>query len=186
MPDELRKSSVVLTRAGERDFVARASARRAGAHARASIRRRRPELAAEFVHKIGKAQHRLQPRGGALLADRARARASCGQSETDERTARRRSAAPARPSSSTSPSAKARASTRSSPARRARANRRSSTSSSRISRSGARPEQVEFYLIDFKKGVEFKCYAEKPPAARARGGHRERPRICPQRAPARG
>lgn len=23
------------------------------------------------------------------------------------------------------------------------------------------PEQVEFYLIDFKKGVEFKCYAEK-------------------------
>ncbi|MEO6035585.1 MAG: FtsK/SpoIIIE domain-containing protein, partial [Verrucomicrobiota bacterium] len=25
----------------------------------------------------------------------------------------------------------------------------------------ASPEQVEFYLIDFKKGVEFKCYAEK-------------------------
>src|SRR5690606_12294489 len=23
------------------------------------------------------------------------------------------------------------------------------------------PEQVEFYLIDFKKGVEFKCYATK-------------------------
>jgi hypothetical protein len=23
------------------------------------------------------------------------------------------------------------------------------------------PEQIEFYLIDFKKGVEFKCYAEK-------------------------
>ncbi len=23
------------------------------------------------------------------------------------------------------------------------------------------PEQVEFYLVDFKKGVEFKCYAEK-------------------------
>jgi len=26
---------------------------------------------------------------------------------------------------------------------------------------GCSPEQVEFYLIDFKKGVEFKCYAEK-------------------------
>ena len=24
-----------------------------------------------------------------------------------------------------------------------------------------RPDQVEFYLIDFKKGVEFKCYATK-------------------------
>ena len=23
------------------------------------------------------------------------------------------------------------------------------------------PEQVEFYLVDFKKGVEFKCYANR-------------------------
>ena len=23
------------------------------------------------------------------------------------------------------------------------------------------PDQVEFYLVDFKKGVEFKCYASK-------------------------
>ncbi len=44
------------------------------------------------------------------------------------------------------------------------------------------PEQVEFYLIDFKKGVEFKCYADETPAARARRRHRERPRIRPQRA----
>ena len=39
------------------------------------------------------------------------------------------------------------------------------------------PEQVEFYLIDFKKGVEFKCYAEKRSAACAGRGHRERPGI---------
>ena len=96
-----------------------------------------------------------------------------------QRTARRRSAAPARPNSSISPSAKARASTRSSRARRVPANPRSSTSSSRISRSACSPEQVEFYLIDFKKGVEFKCYAEQAPAARPRRRHRERPRIRP-------
>ena len=39
------------------------------------------------------------------------------------------------------------------------------------------PEQVEFYLIDFKKGVEFKCYADEASAARESRGHRERPRI---------
>ena len=48
------------------------------------------------------------------------------------------------------------------------------------------PEQVEFYLVDFKKGVEFKCYADQPPAARARRGHRERPRVRPERPAARG
>ncbi len=48
------------------------------------------------------------------------------------------------------------------------------------------PEQVEFYLIDFKKGVEFKCYATQAAAARARRRHRERPRVCAQRAAARG
>jgi S-DNA-T family DNA segregation ATPase FtsK/SpoIIIE len=47
------------------------------------------------------------------------------------------------------------------------------------------PEQVEFYLIDFKKGVEFKCYAKSICRTRG-GGHRERPRIRPERAPARG
>ena len=55
----------------------------------------------------------------------------------DERTARSPSAAPARPSTSISPSAKARASTRSSRARPAPANPRSSTSSSPTSRSRA-------------------------------------------------
>ena len=33
------------------------------------------------------------------------------------------------------------------------------------------PEQVEFYLVDFKKGVEFKCYGSRRlPHARPAGG----------------
>ena len=48
------------------------------------------------------------------------------------------------------------------------------------------PEQVEFYLVDFKKGVEFKCYAVPPPAPCAGGGHRERPRVRPERPAAGG
>ena len=48
------------------------------------------------------------------------------------------------------------------------------------------PEQVEFYLMDFKKGVEFKCYGSRKSAARARRRHRERPRIRLERASARG
>jgi DNA segregation ATPase FtsK/SpoIIIE, S-DNA-T family len=47
------------------------------------------------------------------------------------------------------------------------------------------PEQVEFYLVDFKKGVEFKCYASRH-AARESGRHRERPRIRLERAAAGG
>ena len=46
------------------------------------------------------------------------------------------------------------------------------------------PDEVELYLIDFKKGVEFKTYAthELPHAARRR--HRERARVRPERAAA--
>ena len=40
-------------------------------------------------------------------------------------------------------------------------------SSSPTSRSWCSPDQVEFYLVDFKKGVEFKCYAtQRLPHAR--------------------
>ena len=48
------------------------------------------------------------------------------------------------------------------------------------------PDEVEFYLIDFKKGVEFKTYADTTTAARARGGDRKRSRIRRQRAGAAG
>ena len=44
------------------------------------------------------------------------------------------------------------------------------------------PDEVELYLIDFKKGVEFKIYAAHRAAARARHRHRERARVRPERA----
>ena len=43
------------------------------------------------------------------------------------------------------------------------------------------PEEVELYLVDFKKGVEFKAYA-RTAAARSGSGHRERARVRPERA----
>ena len=46
------------------------------------------------------------------------------------------------------------------------------------------PDEVEFYLVDFKKGVEFKTYADARPAARAGHRGRERSRVWPQRAAA--
>ena len=46
------------------------------------------------------------------------------------------------------------------------------------------PDEVEFYLIDFKKGVEFKTYATHAPAARPRDRGRVRPRVRPERAAA--
>ena len=48
------------------------------------------------------------------------------------------------------------------------------------------PDEVELYLIDFKKGVEFKIYAALRAAARPRDRHRERARVRPERAPAAG
>ena len=44
------------------------------------------------------------------------------------------------------------------------------------------PDEVELYLIDFKKGVEFKTYADARLAARPRRRHRERARVRPERA----
>ena len=44
------------------------------------------------------------------------------------------------------------------------------------------PDEVELYLIDFKKGVEFKGYADAPAAACPGGGDRERARVRPERA----
>ncbi len=46
------------------------------------------------------------------------------------------------------------------------------------------PDEVELYLIDFKKGVEFKIYAEQQAAARPGHRHRERARVRPERAAA--
>ena len=44
------------------------------------------------------------------------------------------------------------------------------------------PDEVELYLVDFKKGVEFKAYARVAAAARAGGGDRERAGVRPERA----
>ena len=43
------------------------------------------------------------------------------------------------------------------------------------------PDEVELYLVDFKKGVEFKAYARVAAAARAGGGDRERAGVRPER-----
>ena len=110
-------------------------------------------------HRQG--EHRLEPGRGALRPRRAAGRASAGRSSTTERAARadrphRRDEAP-----DTSPSARAPASTRWSPARPGPGK---STLFHVIITNLAlwcSPEQVEFYLVDFKKGVEFKCYATK-------------------------
>ncbi len=65
-----------------------------------------------------------------------------------------------RPSSSTCVWDRGRASTCSSRGRPARGSRRSCTPSSRTLRSTTAADEVNFYLIDFKKGVEFKDYAQ--------------------------
>ena len=46
------------------------------------------------------------------------------------------------------------------------------------------PDELELYLIDFKKGVEFKVYAAMRAAARPGHRRRERTRVRPERAPA--
>ena len=135
-PDELRKNSVCVRR--RRGAVPRRSTSSSEAGATLVLRRRRPsaELAVDLVHKIGKASidsNRVE----VPFAHIAPTPEEYVDGRHDERAARRRSAAPARRSCNTSPSAKARASTRSSRARRARANPRSSTSSSPTSRSRA-------------------------------------------------
>ena len=43
------------------------------------------------------------------------------------------------------------------------------------------PDEVELYLIDFKKGVEFKTYADARAAARPGDRRRERARVRPER-----
>ncbi len=55
------------------------------------------------------------------------------------------------------------------------------TPSSPISPCGNSPDEVEFYLIDFKKGVEFKVYVTSMlPYARRAHRRRKRPRIWSQ------
>ena len=46
------------------------------------------------------------------------------------------------------------------------------------------PDEIDLYLIDFKKGVEFKVYATHELPARQRRGDRERARVRHQRPPA--
>ena len=48
------------------------------------------------------------------------------------------------------------------------------------------PDEVELYLVDFKKGVEFKAYARHQLAARPRDRHRERTGVRPERVAAAG
>ena len=88
------------------------------------------------------------PRPGRLLEQATAARASTC-----------RWAGPAPRACSTCSSARARPSTPSSPARPAPANRPCCTPSSPTWRCCYGPDEVELYLIDFKKGVEFKTYA---------------------------
>ena len=48
------------------------------------------------------------------------------------------------------------------------------------------PSELQFYLVDFKKGVEFKTYAQVALAARQGGGHRERAGVWAERVAAVG
>ncbi len=156
VPDELRKSSLVIKR-GENGFVIAG----APAGAAALLRFDPPpsdDLAAKFVHKIGKASidsNRVQvpfsqiaPAPGHLWED---------QTTTELRIAVGRTGATKHQFLAIGKG------TRQHALFAGKTGSGKSTLFHVIITNLAlscSPEQVEFYLIDFKKGVEFKCYAE--------------------------
>jgi hypothetical protein len=157
VPDELRKSSVLLKRSGS-DFVIA----NAPPEAAARLTFDRPptdELAAQFVHKIGKASidsNRVQvpfsqiaPPVGGLWQD---------ETTTELKVAIGRTGATKHQFLAIGKG------TRQHALFAGKTGSGKSTLFHVIITNLAlhcSPEQVEFYLIDFKKGVEFKCYAEK-------------------------
>jgi hypothetical protein len=157
VPDELRKSSLVLTRAGTELVVENAPA-----EAAAKITFDRPppdELAAKFVHKIGKASvdsNRVEVPFSQIAPAR-------DQMWTNETTSEVKIAI-GRTGATKHQFLAIGKGTRQHALFAGKTGSGKSTLFHVIITNLAlacSPEQIEFYLIDFKKGVEFKCYAEK-------------------------
>ena len=157
VPDELRKSSVLLKRSGDEFVIATAPPEAA---ARLKLDAPPPDdLAAQFVHKIGKASidsNRVQvpfsqiaPPPGELWSD---------ETTSELKVAIGRTGATKHQFLAIGKGTKQHA------LFAGKTGSGKSTLFHVIITNLAlhcSPEQVEFYLIDFKKGVEFKCYAEK-------------------------
>ncbi|HEY3899346.1 MAG TPA: FtsK/SpoIIIE domain-containing protein [Chthoniobacter sp.] len=158
VPDELRKSSILLKRGANGEFVI------AGAPPEAAARLifdgpPPDELAAQFVHKIGKASidsnrvevpfSQIAPPPGELWTN---------ETTSELKVAIGRTGATKHQMLSIGKG------TRQHALFAGKTGSGKSTLFHVIITNLAlscSPEQVEFYLIDFKKGVEFKCYAEK-------------------------
>ena len=142
-----------------------------------------PEFATNFMHEVGETAAGI-PIASKCPSNKSRRRKRRFGARKPPRNCACRSGARARPSCNISRSAKARASTRLIAGKTGSG--KSTLFHVMITNLAlwCSPEQVEFYLVDFKKGVEFKCYAHQAPAACARGRHRERSRIRPERAAA--
>ena len=148
-----------------------------------STRRPTRDVLPQILHDVGDAAKRRQPRRGPVRVHRARRPTSTGRA-TAAAASTCRSAAPAPPSSSTSSSARAPRSTSSIAGKTGSG--KSTLLHALITNAALRysPDEVELYLIDFKKGVEFKVYAAHRAAARPGHRRRERARVRPERAPA--
>ena len=158
VPDELRKSSILLKRGANGEFMI------AGAPPEAAARLSfdgppSDELAAQFVHKIGKASidsnrvevpfSQIAPAPGELWT---------GDTTSELKVAIGRTGATKHQMLAIGKG------TRQHALFAGKTGSGKSTLFHVIITNLAlfcSPEQVEFYLIDFKKGVEFKCYAEK-------------------------
>jgi hypothetical protein len=157
VPDELRKSSLVLKRQGN-EFVI------AGAPTEAAARLTfdappSDELAAKFVHKIGKASidsNRVEVPFSQIAP-------APGQLWTNDTTTELKVAV-GRTGATKHQYLAIGKGTRQHALFAGKTGSGKSTLFHVIITNLAlscSPDQVEFYLIDFKKGVEFKCYAEK-------------------------
>jgi len=180
-PEELRRNSVALVRAGA-DFALAGASPESGAKLRLDSPPE-PDLAGRIIHKIGQSSidsNRVEVPFSQVAPRRPR----CGWA-TPPTSCVWRSGAPARRSTRCSPSARAPASTPSSPARRARENPPSSTSSSRTSRSRAVRSRWSF-TSSISRRASSSVLRHQAPAPRPGRGHRERSRICPQCPPAGG
>ena len=119
-----------------------------------------PEFATQFLHRVGESSKDSSRVEVPFDAGRAGGRRTL-DGGNDRRTCACPSAVPARPNCNISTSATARASTR---LIAGKTGSGKSTLFHVIITNLAlwcSPEQVEFYLVDFKKGVEFKCYASR-------------------------
>lgn len=157
VPDELRKNSLVLKRQGNQFVVAGAPAEAA---ARLTFDVAPPdELAAQFVHKIGKASidsNRVEVPFSQIAP-------APGQLWTNDTTNELKIAV-GRTGATKHQYLAIGKGTRQHALFAGKTGSGKSTLFHIIITNLAlscSPEQVEFYLIDFKKGVEFKCYAEK-------------------------